>query len=43
MISLESKLVGTRRQFAALDEAIRTTQVIRNSAPQETVVCKSAS
>ena len=30
MLTLEFKLVGTARQFAAIDEAIRTTQFIRN-------------
>ena len=30
MIILEFRLVGKRRQYAALDEAIRTTQFIRN-------------
>jgi hypothetical protein len=30
MINLESKLKGKPSQFCALDEAIRTTQFIRN-------------
>ena len=30
MVILEFRLVGKRRQYAALDEAIRTTQFIRN-------------
>ena len=30
MITLEFRLVGAQRQFTALDEAIRTTQFIRN-------------
>ena len=30
MVIVESRLVGKPRQFAALDEAIRTTQFIRN-------------
>jgi hypothetical protein len=30
MTILEYGLVGARRQYAALDEAIRTTQLIRN-------------
>ena len=30
MIVLEFKLKGTSRQYQALDEAIRTTQFIRN-------------
>jgi putative transposase len=30
MVILEFRLVGARRHFAALDEAIRTTQFIRN-------------
>jgi hypothetical protein len=42
MISLESRLVGARRHFVALDEASRNTQFIRNPTPQQTVVCKPA-
>ena len=30
MVIVEFKLVGASRQYAALDEAIRTTQFIRN-------------
>jgi putative transposase len=30
MVALEFRLVGKRRQYAALDEGIRTTQFIRN-------------
>jgi hypothetical protein len=40
MIILEFKLMGARRQCAALDEEIWTTQFIRNSAPQETAIAK---
>jgi hypothetical protein len=36
MLSSEYKLRLTRAQQAAIDEAIRTTQFIRNSSTRET-------
>jgi putative transposase len=43
MIILECRLVGARRQYAALDEAIRSTQFIRNKSlrlwPPTTKMC----
>ena len=32
MLVLEYKVVGSREQYKAIDEAIRTTQFIRNKA-----------